>query len=84
MPGMFHVTLVFKFIIYSFDRGLFSKTDPVREEYKRVFHVLSCAGYQMDAIDKKFFKQVPRDISPVTEQFPECAPVDTLVFSGSR
>jgi hypothetical protein len=34
----------------------------------------------MDAINKKFFKQVSRDISPVIEQFPEYAPVETLVF----
>ena len=77
---MLHLCHVLKLIINGLYYGAFSEQYLVRNDHKRVLHLVFELGYQLNAIYEEFAEQVFADVATVTDQFAVKLLGETLHF----
>ena len=82
MAGMFYLTNVLQLIINSLDQRSFPEHNLVMLEHQGILHTLLQTCNKVDSVNEKLFKEVFRDIAPVSEELPEDPFVEVHVFQG--
>ena len=65
---MLHLCHILKLIVDGLYYGAFSEQYLVRNDHKRVLHLVFKFGYQLNAINKELAEQVFADVATVTDQ----------------
>ena len=81
---MLHLCHILKLIVDGLYYGAFSEQYLVRNDHKRVLHLVFELGYQLNAIYEEFAEQVFADVATVTDQFAVSSWGKRSTFSGSR
>ena len=82
MTGMFYLTNVLQLIINSLDQRSFPEHNLVMLKHQGILHTLLQTCNKVDSVNEELFKEVFRDIPPVSEELPEDPFVEVHVFQG--
>ena len=82
MAGMLYLTNVLQLIINSLDQRSFPKHNLVMLKHQGILHTLFQTREEVDSVNEELFKEIFRDIPPVSEELPEDPFVEVYVFQG--
>ena len=82
MAGMLYLTDILELIINSLDQRSFPEHNLVMLKHQGILHTLFQTREEVDSVNEELFKEVFRDIPPISEKLTEDPFVEVHVFQG--